>query len=197
MNLLHRLRRFFVPSAPEMTRERWRRVIDIADDALKRPDAAERRRFLAAACRGDRALRREVEDLLRYEDVEAPVLEVRGLPEGDRETAGDASRDEASPAIGENFGPYRVEKVLGQGGMGVVVLTTDPELGRGVALKILRREKVSADLLRRFDDERRLLARLDHPAIARIYGGGDVDGVPYFTMEAGSVTPSRRRRRAG
>ncbi|MCP4661867.1 MAG: hypothetical protein GY856_41215 [bacterium] len=46
-----------------MTRERWRRVIDIADDALKRPDAAERRRFLAEACCGDRALRREVEDL--------------------------------------------------------------------------------------------------------------------------------------
>ena len=175
-----------------MSEERWGRVIEVADEALKRPGTADRRRFLREACRGDRTLRREVEKLLQYEDAEASVLEVRGVRGSEKagvacpttESAGAACPTRGSGfSAGDVFGSFRVEEVLGQGGMGVVVRTTDPELGRAVALKILRREKVSDDLLRRFDEERRLLARLDHPAIARIYGGGDVDGVPYFTME--------------
>ncbi len=96
---------------------------------------------------------------------------------------------------GQEVGPYRVERMLGVGGMGVVALAYDPGLDRHVALKVLRRECVSHDLSRRFETERRMLARLDHACIARIFDAGTLggappgssgnhaEGLPYFAME--------------
>ncbi|MCP4656817.1 MAG: serine/threonine protein kinase, partial [bacterium] len=84
---------------------------------------------------------------------------------------------------GEQIGPFTIERILGGGGMGLVALAVDPSLGLRVALKLIRREKVSEELLQRFHSERQILARLEHPAIARILGGDTVDGLPYFTME--------------
>ncbi len=162
---------------PEMTQQRWARVTEIVDGASKRPGRRQRARYLAQACRGDRALRREVEDLLRYEDAESEVLAGPLLPP--------PVRPPSRPAlvVGQAIGPYRVERILGGGGMGMVALAVDPELDLRVALKVIRRELVSAELIQRFHRERRLLARLEHPGIARILGGGEVDGLPWFAME--------------
>ena len=171
-------------SGPETTGARWIRITEILDGALKRRGSRDRASYLRNACGGDRALRREVEELLHFEDTESdilgPILPRRELPD----------ESPAEPALqpGQEIGPYRVERLLGDGGMGVVVLALDTNLERPVALKLIRREKISDDLVRRFHRERRILAHLDHPGIARIFDGGTVpsgtfEGSPYFTME--------------
>ncbi len=175
------------PAKEAATAARWARVTEIVGGALERPDARERRRYLRSACAGDRELRREVEALLRFEDADSGIL--AGPLLGERADPGDETPAAVKPALeaGQEIGSYRVERLLGEGGMGVVALAYDPELDRRVALKLLRREGAGEELPRRFETERRVLARLDHPHIARIFdagtaGAGD-DRQPYFAME--------------
>ena len=90
-----------------------------------------------------------------------------------------------APRIGGRFGPYRIIKEIGRGGMGRVFLAerADEEYGQVVALKIAH-DSLSAEGLRSFRDERQILATLQHPNIARLMDGGTTeDGVPYLVME--------------
>ncbi|MEM1180038.1 MAG: serine/threonine-protein kinase [Acidobacteriota bacterium] len=87
---------------------------------------------------------------------------------------------------GRRVGRYRLIRPLGSGGMGTVYLAErdDGVLDQQVALKILRPDQASDVFFRRFDDERRILASLEHPHIARFYDGGTTDGgLPYLAME--------------
>jgi eukaryotic-like serine/threonine-protein kinase len=89
-------------------------------------------------------------------------------------------------ALGETFGPYRVVEVIGRGGMGTVyrAVREDDVYEKGVALKLVKRGMDTDFVLRRFRAERRILAQLDHPHIARLLDGGSTpDGRPYFVME--------------
>jgi serine/threonine protein kinase len=89
-----------------------------------------------------------------------------------------------SPAkIGRLVGKYRLRGLLGRGGMGVVYLAHDPRLQRDVALKLLHRERVDANLAERFLREARAAARLHHPNVVSIYEADEFDGEPYFVME--------------
>ena len=173
------------PRSEASTRRRWRRITRIVDSACRRPDPKERARYLSEACAGDRDLRREVDRLLRFEGAASGLLPPSTDDEGLEETAAVPLRPASDSPLrpGQQVGPYRIERLLGSGGMGVVASAYDPTLERRVALKLIRRERVSADLLQRFESERRILARLDHPHIARIFDAGSADGLPYFTME--------------
>jgi len=86
---------------------------------------------------------------------------------------------------GQTIGNYKLIKELGRGGMGSVYLAERLDLkGRQAALKIVRSELDSAELLRRFQTEREILAALEHPNIASLYDSGTTDnGLPYFVME--------------
>ncbi len=89
-------------------------------------------------------------------------------------------------ATGAAVGPYRVVRELGRGGMAVVYLAerADGLFEQRVALKVMQRGGASAELVRRFEQERRILASLSHPAIARLLDAGvTADGRPYFAME--------------
>jgi eukaryotic-like serine/threonine-protein kinase len=83
------------------------------------------------------------------------------------------------------IGPYRIVRVLGEGGMGLVYEAEQLEpLQRTVALKVIRRGMDTDEVLARFESERRALAVMDHPNIARALDAGTtVDGLPYFVME--------------
>ena len=85
----------------------------------------------------------------------------------------------------ERVGPYRIVRVLGQGGMGVVYEAEQLEpLRRTVALKVIRRGMDTEEVLARFESERQALAVMDHPNIARALDAGTTDdGLPYFVME--------------
>lgn len=79
---------------------------------------------------------------------------------------------------------YRVDRKLGQGGMGSVFLATDNSLNRQVAIKLVAQSYHDADdLIQRFESEVQVLAALQHPHIARLYSSGTIQGVPYFVME--------------
>ncbi|MBL8176681.1 MAG: protein kinase [Bryobacterales bacterium] len=94
--------------------------------------------------------------------------------------------DNSASAPTRHIGPYRLERIIGRGGMGVVYLATrsDNEFRKHVAIKILQSTVLSDDMLRRFRQERQILASLEHPNIARLIDGGTTEsGEPYFVME--------------
>ena len=166
-----------------MDQERWRRVAELLDEALEL-SPAERERFLGGACGGDAALRREVEALLAADAEASPLLDTP-LSMAALLAAGAGGHD-GGALIDARIGPYRVVRELGRGGMGAVYLAerADGQFEHRVALKLVRGGFESADLVRRFLDERQILARLEHPHIARLLDGGVTDdGIPYFVME--------------
>jgi eukaryotic-like serine/threonine-protein kinase len=162
-----------------MTPERWQQVSRIYHGALAH-DAGERASFLREACRDDEALRQEVESLLAQpasaEDLLAePVLAM--VPR--------LVDDPAEPTLtGQRLGAYHMLELLGVGGMGQVYRARDTKLGRDVAIKVLP-PLFAADpeRLSRFDREARLLASLNHPHIAAIYGFEETSGVHALVLE--------------
>ena len=88
--------------------------------------------------------------------------------------------------IGRRLGAYRIEREIGRGGMGAVyeAIRVDNEFNKRVAIKLVKRGMDTDFILRRFRNERQILAALDHPHIARLLDGGTTDdGLPYFVME--------------
>ena len=100
---------------------------------------------------------------------------------------GPGPRAENEARLGRRVGPYRLDRLLGHGGMGAVYLARrdDGEFEREVALKLIRHGGEDEISRRRFERERRILSRLEHPAIARLYDGGvdEETGLPWFAME--------------
>jgi len=167
-------------------RARWERVDALLDDALDLA-AHERAAFLDDACGGDAALRDEVEQLLRACD------EADGFLATPARELGAALL--ATPEPEARIGPYRTTGVAGRGGMGVVYLAErdDDQFQMRVAIKVLPRGVEGGRAVRRFLDERQILARLQHPAIARLLDGGvTAEGLPYFVMEYVEGTPLDR-----
>jgi serine/threonine protein kinase len=166
-----------------MKAERWRQVEELYDAALELP-VAERAQFVHEACAGDEDLRRELSSLLAAEQkvgdfMESPALDI----------AAKAVAQEQSPAkhpslIGRELGPYKIEKLLGVGGMGEVYLAHDAKLARKVALKILPPQFTSdPERIKRFERESRAVSALNHPNLITIYDIGVSDGVHYIATE--------------
>ena len=164
-----------------MSVDRQRLITDLCLAALER-SASDRAAFLREACAGDEALRQEVESLLRYEDA-ADCFMVRPAVE---EVARLVSRHPESNVdlAGRRLGVYQIELRIGAGGMGEVYRARDTKLGRDVAIKVLPRARIrSADRRARFEREARLLASLNHPHIAQVYGFEESDEIAALVME--------------
>ena len=162
---------------------RFLRVKEVLVEALAR-QAGERGAYLDAACAGDAELRAEVDDLLSRDDAPAPVVE-HGIDSARvAQVLSSGAVPERGP-IPETIGPYRITGVLGEGGMGVVYRGRQEEpIVREVAVKVLRRGLDTERVLERFAWERRTLALMDHPHIARILDAGSAaDGRPYVVLE--------------
>ncbi|HSJ65136.1 MAG TPA: protein kinase [Gemmatimonadaceae bacterium] len=161
-------------------------------EAVELP-AGERAAFLERACANDAALRADVESLLRSLDGAGGLFaQPAALFAETMLRDASASPDTAPPPA--RVGPYRIEREIGRGGMGVVYLAErdDPQFHQRVALKVVRAEQAgAASHVSRFLAERQLLVSLEHPHIARLYDGGVTsDGRPYYTMafcEGGSL----------
>jgi len=116
---------------------------------------------------------------LEAEGAGTPPAPASGWLEG--RAAPDWAEEAARRSGHARIGPYLLGPVLGEGGMGTVHLAWDAILGRRVALKLVRGE--SADLLRRMIQEARLQARVEHPAVCRIYQVGEEPDRPYIAMQ--------------
>ncbi|MFL6255338.1 MAG: protein kinase domain-containing protein, partial [Pyrinomonadaceae bacterium] len=165
-----------------MTPERWKQIEGVFDAAIDLAPA-ERDAYLASVCDGDAELRRQVELLIRSHDAAGSFIEepaVAGV------ITNPGRLDEDAPFIGRRIGSYRIVRELGRGGMGAVYLAVraDDEFQKRVAIKLVKRGMDTDFILRRFRQERQILASLDHPYIARLMDGGTTDdGLPYFVME--------------
>ncbi|MEM9998939.1 MAG: protein kinase, partial [Bacteroidota bacterium] len=167
------------------TPERWARLSGLLGDALERA-GDDRAAFLREACADDPTLIAEVERLLAaHEAAESSQRFASGAFD-----LAPAALAEAAPL--PDIGPYRLVREIGRGGMGTVWLAerADGLFEQRVAVKLMRAGVVSDDQHRRFRAERRILAGLDHPHIARLLDGGVTApapgarvGQPYLVME--------------
>jgi serine/threonine protein kinase len=160
-----------------MTLEEWRRAKEVFDAAWELEPRA-RDSYLAGACRGEDPVRAEVERMLlalaqNEGFLEEPLLlDAALLPEGEY--------------AGRIVGRYRLVRELGRGGMGSVYLAVraDEVYNQEVAVKLVWPGPDAAAIEQRFWQERRILAALNHPNIARLLDGGATeDGWPYLVME--------------
>ena len=152
-----------------MAPARWRRIEELFDAAVDlRPE--EREALLAAGCAGDESLRGELDELLAAHDQAGNFLEP-------------AARASHLPP-GARLGPYRIQSLLGAGGMGEVYLATDTRLERPVAIKLLTSE-LSADAraASRFRREQLAVSALNHPHICTLHDVGEHAGQPFLVME--------------
>ena len=148
-----------------MKAERWKQVNDLFQSAVERAPA-ERAAFLDEACRGDESLRREVGSLLTSHErsenfIELPAFEV--APEL-------VTSERTNTLVGKLIGHYRIESLVGVGGMGEVYLARDERLGRKAALKLLPDSLTTDETqLSRFKNEARTASSLNHPNILTVY----------------------------
>ena len=158
-----------------MAPERWERVKNLLE-AFLALDPGERAAFLDRECAGDDEVRREVESLGAAYEAAGDLLEEPALGPG----------EDHEEREGRRIGPYRIVREIGEGGMSRVYLgvRADDAFRKQVAIKLVKRGMDYEFILRRFRNERQIMASLDHPNVARLLDGGTTeDGVPYFVME--------------
>jgi Tol biopolymer transport system component len=159
-----------------MTNDRWQQIADLFTAVQEQPEDA-RAEFVRARTAGDADLRREVESLLEADT--GPVLLDEPL-----DAAAALLVDNAPVLIGRTLGPYRIDALLGLGGMGEVYRARDTKLNRNVAIKTLPPAFASdPDRLARFKREAQVLASLNHSNIGGIYGFEDSDDVHALVLE--------------
>jgi TolB-like protein/Flp pilus assembly protein TadD len=164
--------------------QRWDRLKTILGEALEQNSSAARIGLVERRCGQDTDLLEEAESLLG--EAEALLKESTDCFEDCAQNAASTFWQEEPPRGGQRVGAYIIVRELGHGGMGTVFLAerADGQFEKQVAIKILNRGADTAEILRRFQAERQILARLDHPNIARLLDAGTTDdGLPYFIMD--------------
>ncbi len=169
-----------------MSPKRWQQIEEIFQNTLKL-FPSERENFLAKKCANDAELQSEVEKLLAQFEATSSFIET---PADENNQAGVLSSlmqfDEMDSMLGSLLGSYKIESEIGRGGMGAVyeAIRADGQFRRKVAIKIVKRGMDTDFILRRFRNERQILATLEHPYITRLLDGGTTDdGRPYFVMD--------------
>ena len=145
-----------------MTPERWRQALEVFEAALQR-EQSERSEFVASMCVDDDDLAREVHSLLLTHQsasgfASAPIMSAK-----------------SALVAGDVFGPYRIDALLGRGGMGEVYRARDTKLNRPVAIKFLTETFADAQARRRFQREAETTSSLNHPHILTVHDIGEFD----------------------
>jgi serine/threonine protein kinase/tetratricopeptide (TPR) repeat protein len=162
-----------------MRPEQAERVAEIVERALE-VEIGQRGQLIVDLCGDDQDLFVEVASLLQFEEKARDFIEAPAVEKVAEVLAGGVSELKA----GEVLGDYKIEKLIGEGGMGEVYLAEDTKLGRKVAIKLIKQGFGTASFLRHFQNEEKILAGLNHPNIARLYGASvTAAGIPYFVME--------------
>ncbi|HEY6045970.1 MAG TPA: protein kinase [Pyrinomonadaceae bacterium] len=160
------------------SQQTWQRITELFEQALEHP-VEMRAQFLASACAGDASLKNEVESLLAEHEAGADFLESPAVAS----VANQISDENGNLRIGQHLGQYRIDALLGRGGMGEVYVAQD-KLGRNIALKLLR-QRFPGDKsgVARFQQEARTLLALNHPHIVTIHDIDQSEAVYYIASE--------------
>ena len=161
----------------------WKKVDALLDQALAQPPD-KREAFVAEAAKDNAVLRDEVLSLLKADRQASGFMERSAMKVAAAALAEDSNLTTSFSLTGKNLANYKIEKLLGAGGMGEVYLARDNKLNRMVALKILPWHFL-ADTERsaRFQREARALSSLNHPNLVTIYEVGDENGLHFIVME--------------
>ncbi len=144
---------------------RWGRITDIYHATIARPPE-ERASFLGEECHGDDSLRKQVEAMVKSHERSGDFIESPAFADAPELLIDEPTGD----LIGQSIGHYRIESLLGVGGMGEVYLARDELLGRKVALKFLPEHLTAeATQLSRFKSEARTASALNHPNILTVH----------------------------
>ncbi len=166
---------------PALKSDRWKLIDQIFDELLD-ASTSQRETILTNRCGADIGLRLEVEKLLAATEKAADFMEVSAL-----DSASQALDLETTESlIGKRVGKYRLLKLIGRGGMGKVFLASrnDDEFRKTVAVKLVNPLWSDDEMAQRFRRERQILAKLEHPNIARLLDGGTTkDKVSFLVME--------------
>ncbi len=165
-----------------MDADRWQRISRLYHEALERP-VDQRDAFLDACCGGDDVLRGEVASLLAHEASAESFLVNPAAEVGEAPLTQNSEQPHVGLDPGVTLGSYRIERPLGRGGMGVVLLARDTTLQRHVALKVLRTPTDEGIARSRLLREARNAAALNHPNICTVYEVGEADGHAFIAME--------------
>jgi len=167
-----------------MKPERWKQIEQLYHAALEREPGA-RDAFLAQASAGDEELRREVEELLRYDGAAESFMRDNAFAAAAQELQPEELSQTAPQLLpGQHIGSYKILALLGRGGMGVVYRARDERLRRDVAIKVLPASLAhDADRLLRFRQEAQATSALNHPNILTIYDIGAHEGAPFIVAE--------------
>jgi Tol biopolymer transport system component/predicted Ser/Thr protein kinase len=166
-----------------MDPELWKQVDALLEQALEQP-ADERQAFVIRAAGNNSALRDEVLSLVKAQSQAAEFMERSALNVAAQNLAQNSNITTLASLVGQELETYRIEKLLGAGGMGEVYLARDLKLGRMVALKVLPLHfVVDGERLSRFQREARALSSLNHPNLVTIYEVGEAKGLHFIAME--------------
>ena len=158
----------------KMTPQRWHQITGMFHDALLR-NSGQRRTFLEDACGADEALRAEVEAMLAAHDNAGDPGSIPAVAVSEQ-----MLRLESGSVVGR----YRIDALIGAGGMGQVYRARDPRIERDVAIKVLPADYAAdVERLRRFEQEAHASGALNHPNVLTLYDVGTADGRPYLVME--------------
>jgi serine/threonine-protein kinase len=160
-----------------MNSDRWQKIEFLFEEALKL-DSSERENYLFKESGDDKEIFDEVISLLREDSNIHTILR--------EDLSGPAKLSDSINYEGKVIGTYKIIQKIATGGMGSVFLAerADGQFEQKVALKLIKAGLNSLEIIKRFQYERQILARLQHPNIARLLDGGLTDeGLPYFTME--------------
>jgi serine/threonine protein kinase/Tfp pilus assembly protein PilF len=176
-----------------MDTQRWQRLKTILNGAFEEESTSARLAYVERSCSNDRTLLQEAESLL----AEAEILRRSASDdlEACAENATRRIRRDSVSRVGNRIGAYVITGEIGRGGMGTVYLASraDGYFEKEVAIKLLNSGVATEDMVRRFHSERQVLARLDHPNIARLLDAGITDdGGQYFVMEYVEGVPVTR-----
>jgi tRNA A-37 threonylcarbamoyl transferase component Bud32 len=158
--------------------ERWKLIEPLVDAALELPPE-ERTEYLRIACAGDVSLHDEVAAFIAHSESTNPQLRKLLSEQADVARTIANTTPTVPTVLAER---YRLDRVLGQGGMATVYLAEDLRLQRKVAVKLLRQEQARNRGRERFAAEVRLTANLRHPNIVPLFDSGEADGWSYFVM---------------
>ncbi len=170
-----------------MTSDRNKRIEDLLYEAMKL-DPAERSRFLSEACVDDPPLKVEIKSLLKASEEtgqlpQKPIMdEIAEIAASDVHSSG--TNEVEPPFPFDCLGKFKLIRRLGGGGMGDVYLAEQESLGRQVALKVIRSDRLgSSEMAARFSREAWMIAGIKHPNIVTVHDSGEEKGVHYFAME--------------